>query len=119
MNVDILAEYEEVFSREKFKFNLEKQNKFIDDIKKVGTLIVVAESDIPMTDESDRKFYDAAKASNSILITGNITDFPNEDFIKTPAEFIREMERERERQQNRMRERDRDRGTGINLDIDM
>jgi len=50
------------------------------------------ESNIPMPDESDRIFYDTAKQSGSILITGNTKHFPDEPFIMTPAEFMRMME---------------------------
>jgi hypothetical protein len=40
-----------------------------------------------LPDESDRKFYDAAKACHAILITGNQKHFPKENFIVSPAEF--------------------------------
>ena len=45
-------------------------------------------SNLQMIDEADRIFYDTAKGSNSILITGNIKHFPKEDFIKTVNEFL-------------------------------
>jgi len=49
---------------------------------------VVLDSNFPMTDESDRKFYDLHKAANAILITGNIKHFPKESTIIKPADFI-------------------------------
>jgi len=45
-------------------------------------------STVFMTDETDRTFYDTAKASDSILITGNIKHYPTEPFIMTPTEFL-------------------------------
>jgi len=41
-----------------------------------------------MTDETDRVFYDTAKASGAILITGNIRHYPAMPFIMTPADFL-------------------------------
>jgi hypothetical protein len=42
-----------------------------------------------MPDETDRKFYDTAKAAGAMLITGNTKHYPDEPFILTPAAFIR------------------------------
>ena len=44
---------------------------------------------IPMLDEDDRKFYDAAKTSQMFLVTGNIRHFPKGPFIITPAGFLK------------------------------
>jgi predicted nucleic acid-binding protein len=41
----------------------------------------------PMTDESDRKFYDVAKTAEAFLVTGNMKHYPKEPFIVTPSEF--------------------------------
>ena len=88
----IMNEYIEVLSRPRFNFNLEKQKYFIDGIKKVGILIFPSASNILLPDENDRIFYDLAKESQAILITGNIKHFPNEDFILTPTQFIEFIE---------------------------
>jgi len=42
-----------------------------------------------LIDETDRIFYDTAKNTASILITGNIRHYPNEKFILTPTEFLK------------------------------
>jgi len=63
----ILAEYEEVLSRVKFAFSLEKQKAAIDMIIKYGYYEELAESDIPFIDEDDRPFYDAAKSIGAFL----------------------------------------------------
>ena len=85
---EILSEYERVLSYEKLNIDNKMQTRALDLIKKIGTLIDPAASTIPLPDETDRIFYDAAKASNSILITGNIKHFPTEPFIMTPSEFL-------------------------------
>ncbi|MCL1865964.1 MAG: hypothetical protein FWF82_00980, partial [Oscillospiraceae bacterium] len=48
-------------------------------------------STIPLTDESDRKFYDAAKANGAVLITGNQKHYPDEFFVMNPADFLEQM----------------------------
>jgi hypothetical protein len=55
-------------------------------------LVAPLQSDIPLCDESDRKFYDAAKTCGAVLVTGNSKHYPVEveDFIKTPASFVKE-----------------------------
>jgi len=92
-NEAIINEYIEVLGRDKFKrfgFDLkrEKIDSVIKKIVETGSIVNATKSKIPFNDESDRIFYDTAKASNAILITGNIKDFPDEPFILTPAEYI-------------------------------
>lgn len=85
---EIISEYRKVFSHAKLNISAEKQRFFIETTEKVGLLINPPKSDIPFTDETDRKFYDAAKASGAALITGNTKHYPKEDFIMTPADFL-------------------------------
>ena len=84
----ILDEYKKVLAYERLNIPLKAQNNAIDGIIKLGNLIKPNISTIPMSDESDRIFYDAAQASGAILITGNIKHFPVEPFIMTPAHFL-------------------------------
>ena len=86
-NQKILDEYKRVLSYKKFKFSIEKQKVAIENIKDYGDIIEPKPSKINMPDESDRIFYDTAKESGAILITGNKKHYPNESFILTPAEF--------------------------------
>lgn len=86
----ILAEYWDVLSRPKFGFPSARINRLIHDIVRIGFGIdaVSSPGEISMPDESDRGFYDIAKAADAILITGNIKHYPDEPFILTPAAFI-------------------------------
>jgi len=91
-NIQILAEYEGVMSRDKFskKINQEQVKNFINLMKNLGTNFLPQESKIPkFIDETDRIFYDTAKNTASILITGNIRHYPKEKFILTPTEFLK------------------------------
>ena len=87
-NQKILDEYSRVLAYKKFDFAIELQKAAIDDIINYGDVLTPTASDIYMPDESDRIFYDTAKTSGAILVTGNKKHYPDEPFILTPAEFL-------------------------------
>lgn len=93
-NSAILSEYEGVMLRQKFsdKINSSQIHQFINLIKNIGILFNPASSKIKLPDESDRVFYDTAKDSGSILITGNLKHFPKEPFIMLPADFLNKIQ---------------------------
>ena len=84
----IMAEYTTVLKRSKFAFNRVKINELLKSIRDEGMGIAVTPSKITFIDESDRKFYDVAKACGGFLITGNLKHYPNEPLIMTAAEFL-------------------------------
>ena len=87
----VLDEYENVLRREKFrhKFSIDKVEKSLCLIQLVADNFVPETSTTPhFTDETDRKFYDLAKAADAYLITGNIKHFPQDNKIITPADFL-------------------------------
>jgi len=84
----ILDEYKKVLAYGRLKFSAKHQISAIADMKKIGILIEPSKSDIPMPDESDRIFYDTAKAVNAYLVTGNLKHYPEESQIVTPARFV-------------------------------
>jgi putative PIN family toxin of toxin-antitoxin system len=90
---EILKEYKKVLSRPRFDFSPDEINELLEQITKHGRNVETIKSDIPMTDESDRFFYDVAKQSKAILITGNIKHYPDEAHILTPAQFIEMLEK--------------------------
>jgi len=87
-SAEILAEYREVLSRARLNIDVETRNNIVDAIRIAGIKVSPPASNTPLPDESDRKFYDAAKQSNALLITGNIKHFPNVDFALLPADFL-------------------------------
>ncbi|MCL2099772.1 MAG: putative toxin-antitoxin system toxin component, PIN family [Oscillospiraceae bacterium] len=90
-NTAILNEYEQVLCRSKFAGKIYQPDiqRFFEIIYNIGTEITGIPSNIEMPDESDRIFYDTAKAGNAILITGNLKHYPpNEPFIMTPTQFL-------------------------------
>ena len=84
----ILEEYTEVLSRAKFGFDTWEIDDFLSQIKHDGMSIVSSPVDIPFADESDKKFYEAAKYCNARLITGNTRHFPSDGIAVSPADFL-------------------------------
>ena len=87
-NADIILEYKGVLNRPKFKFPASDISNILDLIKKEGMSILPQPSTAHFIDESDRIFYDAARACAAYLITGNRKHYPDEPFIVSPAEFL-------------------------------
>ena len=87
----IINEYKIVLYRPHFNFRKETLDLMLNHIMGSGQLINPAVSEIYMRDENDRVFYDAAKAVNACLITGNIKHYPDEHFIITPDVFLQSL----------------------------
>jgi putative PIN family toxin of toxin-antitoxin system len=84
----ILAEYHAVLKRPKLSFSNNDVHKLLAEIERRGLSVVVKPSAVPMTDETDRKFFDVAKTCEAILITGNRKHYPQDPLVMTPAEFV-------------------------------
>jgi len=98
-SAEILNEYIDVLSRAKFQrynFDMDEIRALIDDIVEFGELVEPSKSDINFHDESDRVFYDVARAVGATLITGNTKHYPLESFIVTPQEYLRLKKLERD-----------------------
>ena len=93
-NSAILSEYESVMLRSKFSHAVNSGNvrRFINLVRSIGISFDPLPSTIKLPDESDRVFYDTARGSGSILITGNKKHFPKESFIMLPADFLKWLE---------------------------
>jgi putative PIN family toxin of toxin-antitoxin system len=91
-NDGIIAEYRDVLSRGKFCFSPAAVNELFESLLAVGFPVYTVSSVVPMPDESDRVFYDVAKESGALLVTGNKKHYPDEPFIVTPAEFVARIE---------------------------
>jgi len=93
-NTAILIEYESVMLRPKFSSVVDSNNirLFIDLIRSIGISFNPLLGNAKLPDESDRIFYDTARESGSILISGNLKHFPKESFIMSPADFFKKIE---------------------------
>ena len=85
---EILDEYIRVLTYKRLNILPQTQRNIITAIEDIGILVEPTVSNIFFSDESDRVFYDTARASKAALITGNLKHYPTSEFIKTPAEFL-------------------------------
>lgn len=83
----IMFEYEQVLSREKFGFAPKKVKAILDYIRLVGLETDAPALQIPFADEYDKKFYEVAKFSDAVLITGNLKHFPTDPIVKSVQEI--------------------------------
>lgn len=94
-NDEIIDEYQEVLSRDKFPFNKE----LIDTIIKVFTtdgifLDRTKASDEIFPDEKEIVFYEVSLSKEgSYLVTGNLKHFPQKSFVISPAEMVAVLEK--------------------------
>ncbi|MCL1975774.1 MAG: putative toxin-antitoxin system toxin component, PIN family [Firmicutes bacterium] len=85
----ILDEYKRVLAYKKLNISNQTQEKIIEEIEKLGVLVEPISSIIHLLHEDDRIFYDVAKASHAILVTGNLKHYPVEPTIMTPADYLK------------------------------
>ena len=84
----IMAEYQDVLMRPKFKFSASQVNSILDVFIYDGECVIPTElPDIQMPDEDDRAFYEVAKFCNVPLITGNIRHFPEDPIVVSLSDF--------------------------------
>lgn len=97
-NKEIIKEYEEVLSRNKFGFSLAKIKMTLGLIKDFGKEMDPIEIQEIINDKSDVKFFEivmsARRIDETYLVTGNIKDFPKKYFVITPAEMIEIINRQ-------------------------
>ena len=89
-NDEILNEYEEVLSRDKFRFQRSDIDLVINHVRSSGLKVErtkVLEEIFP--DKKDIVFYEVAMSKDdAYLVTGNIKHFPQKPFVVTPAEMV-------------------------------
>lgn len=86
---DIIAEYQEVLSRDKFPFQPEAREALINRIISTGINSERIPYDAAMPDEDDRVFYEVTLSKDdSYLVTGNLKHFPKTPIVVTPAEML-------------------------------
>ena len=89
-NDEIIEEYYDVLSREKFNFNKTDIAFLIEVFVKYGIQSHRNSCDRNLfTDKDDIVFYEIALSKKgAYLITGNLKHFPKEPFVVTPTEMI-------------------------------
>ena len=88
---EILSEYKEVLSRDKFPFTKKMVGDLINYIKKLGINIEPQKLEIEFEDYDDLIFYEVLMTKDKNekkLVTGNIKHFPKQVNIMTPKEMV-------------------------------
>lgn len=90
---EIVAEYKEVLTRPKFKFDPKKVQFFIEGIVERGIFIDASPIDEFVPDPKDIIFYEVVmegkkEHQDSYLVTGNIKHFPVKPYVVTPKEML-------------------------------
>ena len=89
-NDEILSEYWDVLSREKFHFRKASIAAIVNHIKLVGLKMERTTSFEGVSpDPKDIVFYEVTLSKDdAYLVTGNIKHFPKKPFVVTPAEMV-------------------------------
>lgn len=88
-NEEILAEYNEVLRRPKFKFPEEHIVLALDAVLEAGIDSIRVETKDEVLDPKDVVFYEVAMSrDDSYLVTGNIKHFPAVKRVVTPNELL-------------------------------
>ncbi|MCQ2798823.1 MAG: putative toxin-antitoxin system toxin component, PIN family [Bacilli bacterium] len=89
------TEYEEVLARPKFKFDPDEIAFVLTAIKEKGVLVNPSRTNVVLPDMKDLPFYEIVmdkRVDGAYLVTGNKKHFTAEQFIVTPAEFMKIIE---------------------------
>lgn len=89
---EIMAEYNEVLTRNKFGFSSKAIKDTLSIIEDFGEEMDPIDIKEKFIDKEDIKFYQIVMSSRQIfesyLVTGNIKHFPKKEYVVTPAEML-------------------------------
>jgi len=92
LNDEIIAEYEDVLNRPKFRFDKGTVKIFLEELKKRAVYSDYGMIDDEIPDPKDVVFYAVLmkkrKEDEAYLVTGNMKHFPMRTYIVTPREMM-------------------------------
>ncbi len=97
---DILIEYSEVLHREKFHLQEEVIQTVLDAIKQYGIPVFPQPTRAVLIDIDDLIFYEVVmekRDDDAYLVTGNQKHYPFKDFIVTPTEMMKIIDKNSEK----------------------
>ncbi len=98
VNDEIISEYIEVLTRNKFGLSESEVKVFLNEFIKRALLLDKTKTNEDFDDPDDIVFYEivltARSASNAYLITGNKKHYPIKSFVVTPREMIEIIEKD-------------------------
>ena len=100
LNQDILNEYIEVITRNKFNFSEASINEIVNRIKEKAIFIKKEQTLEDFIDKDDIVFFEIVMSARSTmdayLITGNMKHYPIRSYIVTPAQMLEIIEKDKE-----------------------
>ena len=90
-HADVIVEYEEVLSRDRFHLNSSTIQTVLNAIQQFGVEVMPTPTGEILIDMDDLVFYEVAmekKKDDAYLVTGNQKHYPVRNFIVTPAEML-------------------------------
>ena len=100
LNQDILNEYIEVITRNKFNFSEASINEIVNRIKEKAIFIEKEQTLEDFIDKDDIVFFEIVMSARSImdayLITGNMKHYPIRSYVVTPAQMLEIIEKDKE-----------------------
>ena len=100
LNEEILCEYYDVLTRNKFGFNSSDVEDLLNNIKKNSIYLNKEQTLEDFIDEDDIVFYEivmsARNTMDAYLITGNIKHYPVRNYVVTPKQMLSIIEGENE-----------------------
>lgn len=98
LNEEIIDEYIDVLTRNKFGFDNKAIEKVITRIKQKGIYLQREQTIENIIDQDDAVFYEivmsARNTMDAYLVTGNMKHYPIRSYIVTPREMIQIIEKE-------------------------
>ena len=91
LNDEILAEYEDVLRRPKFRFEERAIRVFLEELKRRAVYVDAVSVEEVLPDEKDVIFYAVLmekRKEEAYLVTGNLKHFPVRTYIVTPREML-------------------------------
>lgn len=99
LNAEILNEYIEVITKNKFNFEKTSIEKVISTLKEKAIFISKEETIEQFIDKDDIVFFEivlsARSTMDAYLITGNMKHYPIRSYIVTPAQMIEIIEKDK------------------------
>ena len=96
LNEEIISEYEDVLTRNKFGFEDGKAEDLIKDIRVKAIFLPREHADEIFPDEDDIVFFEIVLSGRSTmdayLVTGNIKHYPIKKFVVTPRQMLEIIE---------------------------
>ena len=93
---EILAEYHNMLQRNKFHFDPEAVELFIEQLRLRAISVGRTASSKNFIDSDDKIFYEATLGARELgdayLVTGNTRHFPHEPFVVTPRQMLSVIE---------------------------